>query len=238
MPADTDQQAKPSRVRTKKLYATGVAHPAVFSEKILPLLAAHLDPSHSLILDPFAGVGKIHRLPDDLDWAVRTVGVEIEPEWALNHPRTLVGDALALPFPSGAFDAVVTSPTYGNRMADSHEARDGSIRRSYTHDLGRPLNEKSSGAMQWGDSYRSFHQGAWSEVLRILRPGGRLVLNISDHIRNKKRQHVASWHVRAILELGLGLVSAETVATSRHREGASSDSRVGGELILAFDAPL
>ena len=80
MPAGTDQQAKPSRVRTKKLYATGVAHPAVFSEKILPLLAAHLDPSHSLILDPFAGVGKIHRLPDDLDWTAETVGVEIEQD--------------------------------------------------------------------------------------------------------------------------------------------------------------
>jgi len=225
------------RVRTKKLYATGVAHPAVYSDTVLPVLISTLNESHRLVLDPFAGVGKIHLLSDNTNWGMRTVGVEIEPEWALNHPQSLVGDALSLPFRNEAFDAVVTSPTYGNRMADSHVARDGSVRRSYTHDLGRPLSASNSGAMQWGHRYRLFHQWAWSESMRVIRPKGRLVINISDHIRKHERQYVTSWHVEYLLSLGFVLAYAANVNTARHREGANSSSRIDGETILAFDKP-
>lgn len=194
-----------------------------------------LNPTHKRVLDPFAGVGRIHELPGLVDWEMETVGVEIEPEWANLHERTLVGNALALVFDDAAFDAVVTSPTYGNRLADSHNARDGSIRRSYTHDLGRELSDDNSGSMQWGDEYREFHRKAWTEASRVLRPGGRLVLNISDHIRRGKRQHVSSWHAETIIVLGFALVDATRVETPRLREGANADLRVPAELVFAFD---
>lgn len=113
---------------TKKLY-DGVAHPAIFSDAILPVLARMLGPEHRRVLDPFAGVGRIHELRGLVDWELVTIGVEIEPEWATVHTDTQVGNALALPFASGVFDAVITSPTYGNRLAD-HRARDGSYRHS------------------------------------------------------------------------------------------------------------
>jgi SAM-dependent methyltransferase len=203
-----------ARKRTKRLYATGVAHPAPFSDRIMPVLASMLDERHEQVLDPFAGIGRIHELPDLVDWEMDTVGVEIEPEWADLHERTIVGNALALDFQDGVFDAVVTSPTYGNRLADSHNARDGSLRRSYTHDLGRKLSPENSGSMHWGDEYRQFHQTAWSEARRVLRVGGRLVLNISDHIRRGEQQYVSS---------------------PRHREGANAHLRVPAELVLAFD---
>jgi tRNA G10 N-methylase Trm11 len=226
-----------ARRRTKKLYETGVAHPAPFSQRILPVLASLLDSTHERVLDPFAGVGRIHELPDLVAWRMETMGIEIEPEWAALHERTLVGNALHLDVEDGAFDAVVTSPTYGNRLADSHNAKDGSLRRSYTHDLGRKLSEENSGSMHWGAEYREFHIMAWREADRVLRPGGRLVLNISDHIRQGKRQHVSSWHAEAIIGLGFRLVDATRVETPRHREGANAHLRVSSELVLAFDKP-
>ncbi len=220
---------------TKKLYETGVAHPAVFSDSILPVLASLLEPEHRRILDPFAGIGRVHELRELLGWEVDTVGVELEKEWADLHPDTHVGNALALEYSDGVMDAIVTSPTYGNRLADNHNAKDGSVRRSYTHDLGRQLTQDNSGAMQWGSTYRDFHRAAWLESKRVLRPNGRLVLNISDHIRQKQRQYVSSWHVETLLGMDFALVDSTRVITPRLRSGLHSRSRVASELVLAFD---
>jgi hypothetical protein len=130
-----------------------ILHPAKFSPTILETMEAFL-PEAGIVLDPFAGVGGCHA------WATPTrqvVGIELEPEWAAAHPDTVVGNALFLPFAAVTFDAVATSPTYSNRFADSHRARDGSRRRSYTHDLRastddpeRRLHKDNSGAMHWG----------------------------------------------------------------------------------------
>lgn len=212
----------------------GVAHPAPFSEKVLEAIPQLLDYEHRRILDPFAGIGRIHELPKLVDWEMETVGIEIEPEWARLHKNTMVGDALKLPFGYDEFDAVVTSPCYGNRLADSHDAKDGSYRRSYKHDLGRDLHANNSGQMQWGTKYREFHQRAWEEVGRVLKPGGHLILNISDHIRGGRRIHVASWHIRELLSQGWELEDAVSIATPRMRVGANRNARVDSELLLKF----
>lgn len=114
-------------------------HPAVYSKPLLPIFAEiiveHLRSKHRgvRVLDPFAGVGTIHELqtlcslpgPPGASMLVETVGVELMPAWAQAHDQTIVGDATDLPAEwTGTFDAVVTSPCYGNRMADHHEARD------------------------------------------------------------------------------------------------------------------
>lgn len=106
-------------------------HPAKFTNSILERAYERLDverfvmlQSEPRVLDPFAGTGK----GVDALWreGFDTVGVELEPEWAAESMtgRVIVGNALALPFEDQSFDAIFTSPTYGNRMADHHVARD------------------------------------------------------------------------------------------------------------------
>lgn len=104
-------------------------HPAKFSASILDALRQELvtwveDHGPVRVLDPFAGVGRIHDLRDA--GGVDTVGVEIQPEWAQAHPATVVGDALRLTelFRPGEVTALVTSIVYPNRMTDSHDAKE------------------------------------------------------------------------------------------------------------------
>lgn len=184
------------------------------------------------VLDPFAGVGKIHRLMD-LGYC-ETVGIEIEPEWACGDSRTLVGDALALPFPDKSFDGIVTSPTYGNRMADHHEAKDKSKRNTYRHYLGRMPTEGSAAIMQWGPEYRVFHREAIEEMIRVAETFA--MISMSDHIRKGEQQPVVTWWVDTLAEYGCkGKVVK--VPTPRHRHGANHDVRVQGEALIVVKIP-
>lgn len=212
-------------------------HPAKFTAVLIDKFAEILneplviDPVR--ILDPFAGTGRIHLLRT-YSTMFETLGVEIEPEWATMHPDTVVADAHHLPFRDGWFDAIVTSPCYGNRMADHHNAKDGSRRVTYRHLLKRPLHPNSSAQMQWGDRYRRFHVEAWEEARRVLRVDGRFVLNISDHIRKGKRQRVTAWHVDTLLGLGFELESCHRIPTPRFRFGQNASARIQYESIIVF----
>lgn len=104
------------------------SHPAPYPKYVLDRIGLHVSAQarhHGRpirVLDPFAGVGRIHDLPRR---TADTVGVELEPEWAACRARTIVGDATQLPAEwTDTFDALITSPTYGNRLADKHEAKD------------------------------------------------------------------------------------------------------------------
>lgn len=105
------------------------AHPAKFppsivdaiGEVVLDYFAPLVLDRPPVLLDPFAGVGGIHRLRPD----VETYGVELEPEWAQASPHTRVGDATDLTeWGDNTVDVVATSPCYGNRMADHHDAQE------------------------------------------------------------------------------------------------------------------
>lgn len=216
-------------------------HPAKFSkgmvEKFAEIIGRHYIGWNCTIniLDPFAGTGKIHELMQ-FDRRFKTVGVEIEQEWAAMHAHTLWGNSLHLDkiFARSTFDVICTSPTYGNRMADHHNARDGSKRRTYKHVLGRDLSDGNSGALQWSPAYRHFHQQVYLGCDAVLRPGGLFILNISDHIRKGEVVNVAGAHTDILDVLGYELVEPWFFPTRRMKFGANAQLRTPGEFILVY----
>ena len=204
-----------------------IKHPAKYTDDLLPVFEELLK-GCTKVLDPFAGTGKIHSLPYD------TIGVEIEKEWAEMHKKTIIGDATDLQFANCEFDAICTSPTYGNRMADCHNAKDGSSRNTYTHKLGRTLDGNNTGKMQWGENYRDLHIKAWKECFRVLKSNGVFILNFKNHIRKGKEVDVFSWHVKILIELGFSLDLVKQVKTNGNGFGQNGKLRTGFEFVARF----
>lgn len=207
-----------------------VRHPAKFSDALLPIMRAALADCN-MVLDPFAGTGKLKQIRPD------AITLELEPEWAVIG-KSIVGNALQLPFDKWTFDAICTSPCYGNRMADSftdHQPQKNYRRNTYTHAIGRKLHDDNSGQMQWGKAYRQFHEQTWTECRRVLRHGGKFVLNISDHIRNKKRVNVAEWHIETLEKLNFIHLDTIEVETPRNRQGQNHQLRVDCEYIVIME---
>jgi SAM-dependent methyltransferase len=202
------------------------------------------------VLDPFAGVGGIFRLTEtipDLD----VVGVELEPEWAHAHRETLVGDATHLDgFPDESFDLVITSPAFGNRLADSYDGHgqcrrcagagtvnselcvrcggagvDQSKRHTYRIWLGRPLHDANGASYQWGEVYRDIHRRAWREAYRLLRDGGFLMVDVKDHRRSFQWQAVPEWHLGAAVKIGFTFAEDVTYVADGIRHGTNHEAR-------------
>ncbi len=270
-------------------------HPAKFSRPVLDklneLLVAEADrtwpdqredydePRVLDVLDPFGGVGGIHDLAgrwqaESGPFRVATTAVELEPEWAAAHPDTEVGDALALRFDTGAFPVVATSPCYGNRMADHHEAKDPckecnglgctcpgycekggnthpdhtcpvckgsglSKRNTYRHQLGRMPSDNSAAVMAWGTEYRTFHDLAAGEMIRVADTDGLVLVNMSNHLTNKGQveHHVTEWWINTLLYRGCRIAGVYPVATRRQRQGQNGQHRTECEFIIAVRTP-
>jgi hypothetical protein len=227
-------------------------HPARFTDTIIAAMRQEVcdyRDTHMLqamaqslsVLDPMAGVGTIHDL-NDCDY-IATFGIEIEPLWADAHPRTMQGDATALPWQDDFFDVIAVSPVYGNRMSDHHNAKDGSRRTTYTHNL-RAATGDDSVALQannagrlyaYRDDYWDLHAAAWEESVRVLRSGGMFLLNTSDFVRNGERVRVTQGHVNMLVALGLVVRDWRKIETPRMRYGQNSAARVDAEDLVVFD---
>jgi hypothetical protein len=214
-------------------------HPAKFSPEILQVLDGWIRMESFFtgkrqrrmrVLDPMAGTGRVHRLPG------LTFGVEIEREWAAMHPRTTHGNALHLPWKANSFDCIVVSPPFGNRLSDSHNAQDGSVRHSYTHDLGHKLHEDNTGHMPWGPEYRKTMRAIWTETARVLRPEGLWLLDVSDFVKGGEIVPVSRWHKECLNDLGLTCFAQRDIPIKRMRFGQNHAARVEATHVLAFRA--
>jgi len=217
-------------------------HPAKFSKPILEKLEDLTStlPDGARVLDPFAGVGGVHSLT-----RFDTVGVELEPEWANAHDRTLVGDSrfLSILFGFEIFDAVITSPGYASRMSDRYAGDPkGSKRVTYRVSLGRPLTDGSGAAVQWSSAkeiseYKAIHKAVWESCFQVLKHDGLLLLNVSNHIRKGEEQLVSEWHRLCLEEVGFVIDQIYHVKTQRMKMGANSNLRVLHENIVVAYKP-
>ena len=232
-----------------------VVHNAKFSRSILEVMDQVLrdevgrfgEDQDVHVLDPMAGVGGITDITDNYSQVVLTM-VEIEQEWAdvagrkIGYPhRIFNADFLSWASDKDGFDydIIMTSPTYGNRMADSHTPgiADKSVRNTYRHVLERPLTDGSSAGMQWGDEYRQFHSTAWFYVYDLLTPTGIFVLNVKDHIRKGVKQPVCTWHKNQCIRLGFALEQEIAIPVKGNRQGQNGEVRVDNEMVYVFRKP-
>lgn len=228
-------------------------HPAKFTDVILQVVSDLVSQEANKwgsvrVLDPFAGTGRIHELHDPP--RVQTYGMELEPEWANQHERTTVGNSLHISQHAVArkkFDIIATSPTYGNRMADHHEAKDDSKRMTYRHQLGRMPHDDSSTTLAWGKKYWQFHLQAWLEMNRVIAPEGLFILNVKNFYRTRtikgkrvtEQVDVCGWHLDTLSDLGYSAEAAIPVPVRGMRMGANHKKRVSHEMVYALrkDAP-
>lgn len=237
---------------------SAVRHPCQWTPAVLDHVADTLDTEAGdgrlCVLDPFAGTGlrvAAHPTSKRHVW----VGVELEESF-IAAPWVEHGNAKHLPFGVGAFNAAATSFVFPNRMVDdfiSAEA-DKSRRHTYSHaaranryDRTYRLHSDNAGAMGWGagdgQAWRDIHTAVIAELVRVLVPGGLIVIEISNHLVTRRKGSppelvdAVGWVIGEMTRAGCAHVSDTAVPVRRLRHGTNADSRVPTTQLTAWRTP-
>lgn len=210
-------------------------HPAKYSNELLPSLAKYC---YGDVIDIMGGTGKAGLLKKH-NKNIKSVTInELEREWSEqayeNGVDTVItGDARSL---SGMYDCIVTSPPYGNRMADNFNAgKPDSMRRRYVGDLGRNVSNGSCCCSHFGKGYEKQMSEILDSVISNI-DFTRFVLNISNFIRQFKEVNVLGWYISYFEQKGFKIIFEEKVVTRRQKGvGANTNLRVPTEHILVFE---
>lgn len=217
-------------------------HPAKFTDTLIPEMTKMLSEFNTgKVLDPFSGTGKI-ALVKQYGFQGEIYANEIEEEWIIDNEYgcdyITIQDAEFLDYPDEYFDAICTSPTYGNRMADHHNAKDGSKRITYTHYLGHELNDANTGKMQFGKAYIEKHLKIYQHLFTLVVCGGIFILNVKNHIRKGEEVDVVGFHKEALKQSGFVEEEDLAVKTPCMCFGRNRDKRKYCEHIIKFRKPV
>lgn len=238
----------------RALTAEEKCHPAKYSTQVIgtliDLTGRWLGTAHDLrdnpisVLDPYAGVGWIHRLAS---LGMVTFAVELEHEWARNQGhagRTIQADAGDLAFAESTFEAVITSAVYPNRMRDHHLAKDTSERKTYTHQFRKlvddntvDLHPTNMGAMT-NKQYRDTAQRHIREFKRVTISGGLMFLNMSNSIAGDDENNAVEQWINWLTLADCHIREVRPVSTRRLKYGANHDARVEHEVVIVAQFPV
>ena len=202
-------------------------HPAPFSPRVIKVINSTLDlyteglDLPSRLYDPFLGAGGVAAVT----WGYHKLGTEIEPEWAAQAQaqgiETRVGTAQYVRFAKEHLGVICTAPTCGDRLARHTSTRlynqTSGRQPSYRAALKRFPTRGSSAGMHWGPEYRALHDRVWKTCVASLCPGGLLVLNIKDFIKDNRVHEVAKWHVDNLRHHGLEVLAKIIVPLPGHK---------------------
>lgn len=210
-------------------------HPAKYSLPLLPSLAQY---AYGDILDIMGGTGRAGLLKK-YNSNIKTVTInELEREWSEQAyengvDKVITGNAKDL---GGIYDCIVTSPPYGNRMADNFKpSKPDSMRRRYVGDLGRNVSKGSVCCLHFGRGYEEEITVIFDAVIKNV-CFKRFILNVSNFIRRYQEVDVIGWYKAYFNSRGFLLVNEQKIITRRQKGvGANTSLRVLTESVLVFD---
>ena len=210
-------------------------HPAKYSESLLPILAKYC---YGDIIDIMGGVGKAGLLKQ-YNSEIKSVTInELEQEWAIQAKengvdKIIIGDARAI---TGQYNVIVTSPPYGNRMADNFKpSKPDSRRKMYASDLGRTLSKGSVCCLHFYKKYEFSMTEIVSNFTKNIEHK-RIVWNTSNFIRNFKEIDIFLFYNELFVSFRYQMIAHEQVVTKRQRGvGVNTNLRVPFEDVAVYE---